>query len=141
MAKDAVLQLGRKKHRRTLDKVGGISSVIGADSKFVGTFSGDENYLIYGTVEGDCDLDGTVVVEESALWKGKIQAANVIIAGEVNGDVIAKVKLELAPTAKIVGNVTGPVVAIAEGAVVEGSMHMSSQGEITHFSEKRSNKS
>lgn len=134
---DAVLELGKKKQRRTLDKVGGISTVIGAGAVFTGQFRGTENYVIYGAIEGDCDLDGTVVVEEGGRWRGQITAANVIIAGDVTGDVIARVKVELAPTAKISGSIAGPVVAIAEGAVVEGKIKMTSSAQPVHFVERR----
>ena len=90
---DSVLNLGKKKHRRTLDRVGGVSTVIGADSKFVGEISGEENIVIHGQIEGDCDLKGTLVVEEDAIWTGIINAQNVIIAGKVIGDVFSAEKL------------------------------------------------
>jgi len=138
MINDSVLFLGKKKHRRTLDKVGGVSTVIGAGSKFVGEISGKENIVIHGEIDGNCDLQGTVVVEEGAKWVGIIKASNVIIAGMVQGEIVATEKLELASSAVIEGNLTGPVIAVAEGAVIKGNMHMSSGSEVTHFTDKRS---
>lgn len=134
---DAVLDLGKKKQRRTLDKVGGISTVIGAGAVFSGQFKGTENYVIYGTIEGDCDLEGTLVVEEGGNWHGQVKAGNVIIAGNVVGDVIATQKVELAPTARISGSIVGPIVAIAEGAVIEGKIRMTSSAEPVRFVERR----
>lgn len=134
---DTVLDLGKKKQRRTLDKVGGISTVIGAGAVFTGRFKGTENYVVYGTIEGDCDLDGTVVVEEGGVWRGQVKGGNVIIAGDVFGDVIAKIKVELAPSAKVAGSIAGPIVAIAEGAVVEGKIQMTSAAQPVRFVEKR----
>lgn len=134
---DTVLDLGKKKQRRTLDKVGGISTVIGAGAVFTGHFKGTENYVVYGTIEGDCDLDGTVVVEEGGTWRGQVKGGNVIIAGNVFGDVIAMTKVELAPSAKVAGSIAGPVVAIAEGAVVEGKIQMTSAAQPVRFVEKR----
>jgi len=140
MIKDAVLQLGKKKHRRTLDKVGGVSTVIGAGSKFVGEISGEENIVIHGQIEGNCNLQGTVVVEEGAKWTGTIYASYVIIAGYVKGDVTAEEKLELASSAEIDGNLSGPVIAVAEGAVIKGSMKMTKGSQVTHFKDKRTHK-
>lgn len=137
MVNDTVLKLGKKKHRRTLDKVGGVSTVIGVGSRFVGEISGEENIVIHGQVEGDCDLAGTVVVEEGAQWTGTIKASNVIIAGLVTGNVMATEKLELASTAQIDGNLTGPVIAVAEGAVIKGNMVMNDGSNVTHFTDKR----
>lgn len=135
--KDTVLQLGKKKHRRTLDQVGGISTVIGAGNKFVGEISGEENIVIHGEIEGDCDLQGTVVVEEGAKWLGTVKASNIIIAGLVKGDIIATQKLELTSTAVIEGNLSAPVIAVAEGAVIKGGMRMSDGKDVTHFTDKR----
>ncbi len=134
---DSVLDLGTKKQRRTLDKVGGISTVVGAGATFTGHFKGTENYVIYGTIVGDCELEGTVVVEEGGIWRGNITALNVIIAGEVRGDVLGHKKIELAQTAKIIGSITGPTVAVAEGAVIEGAIKMTSGATPVRFVDRR----
>lgn len=134
---DSVLELGTKKQRRTLDKVGGISTVVGAGATFTGNFKGTENYVIYGTIIGDCNLDGTVVVEEGGLWRGNITAQIVVIAGELHGDVVAHKKIELAQTAKIIGSISGPTVAVAEGAVIEGAIKMTSGATPVRFVDRR----
>ena len=134
---DSVLELGTKKQRRTLDRVGGISTVVGAGATFTGNFKGTENYVIYGTIIGHCDLEGTVLVEEGGRWHGNITALNVIVAGEVHGEVVGHKKIELAQTAKIVGSLTGPTVAVAEGAVIEGSIKMTSGATPVRFVDRR----
>jgi len=134
---DSVLDLGTKKQRRTLDKVGGISTVVGAGATFTGNFKGTENYVIYGTIIGDCDLEGTVVIEEGGLWRGNVTALNVVIAGEIHGEVVGHRKIELAQTAKIVGTITGPTLAIAEGAVIEGAITMTSGAAPVRFVDRR----
>lgn len=134
---ESVLELGTKKQRRTLDKVGGVSTVVGAGATFTGNFKGTENYVIYGSIVGDCTLEGTVVVEEGGVWRGNITALNVIIAGEVHGEIVGHKKIELAMTAKIVGSITGPTVAVAEGAVIEGSIKMTSGAAPVRFVDRR----
>lgn len=132
-----VLDLGRTRQRRTLDKVGGIATVVGEGSRFVGTIGGDDNAVVLGKVEGDCNLEGTLVLEEHGAWKGMIEAENVVIAGEVDGAVTARNKLEIAPTARIKGTVCGKVIAIAQGAVIEGKVQTREIGRVTRFVEKR----
>ena len=56
------MNLGRSKGRRTLDKVEGFSTVIGKDSHFIGTIGGAGNFIIQGKVEGDCNIEGTLVI-------------------------------------------------------------------------------
>ena len=131
------MNLGRSKGRRTLDKVEGFSTVIGKDSYFQGTIGGAGNFIVHGKVEGDCDIEGTVVIAESGHWAGNISAACVLIAGNVDGDVMAKEKMEIISTARIKGKITSAVLAIAEGAIHEGVVAMASKPDVKRFKDKR----
>ena len=131
------MNLGRSKGRRTLDKVEGFSTVIGKDSHFSGTIGGAGNYIIQGKVEGDCDIEGTMVIAESGHWVGNISAACVLIAGKVDGDVKAKDKMEIISTARIKGKITSVVLAIAEGAIHEGVVAMTTKPAVKRFKDKR----
>lgn len=125
------------KRRRTLDNMLRFTSIIGEDSVFTGSFSGSDNYVINGTVQGKCDIEGTVVVMETGIWKGNIRATIVVIAGTVDGDIEASEKLELRSTARIKGNIISPVLAMASGAVYDGELHMQHQTRVTRFDERR----
>lgn len=130
-----LLGLGRK--RRTLDRVE-FETVIGIDALYRGDITGSGTYAVHGTVEGACALDGHLLVAGTARWIGDIDATHVVIGGEVVGDVSAREKLELLPTACIRGHITSPVIAMAEGAVYEGEIRMRPRPELVRFSEKRS---
>ena len=131
------MNLGRSKGRRTLDKVEGFSTVVGKDSHFSGTLGGAGNFIIQGKVEGDCDIEGTMVIAESGHWIGNISAACVLIAGTVDGDVTAKDKMEIISTARIKGKITSAVLAIAEGAIHEGVVAMAGRPDVKRFKNKR----
>jgi cytoskeletal protein CcmA (bactofilin family) len=73
----------------------------------------------------------------SGRWKGRIEATDIVIAGEVEGDVLAHGKLEVAAAARISGNLTGRSVAIAEGAVIEGGVNVQGDMPLITFTEKR----
>ena len=128
---------GQKQRRRTLDHIGDFTTMLGPESVYMGVFRGKDNHIIYGEVQGECDLDGILVLGEGSRWKGNIRAANIVIAGLVEGDIQATNKLELAKTAYVRGKITSPVVAIARGAVHEGSIRMTRQTQITRYVERR----
>jgi cytoskeletal protein CcmA (bactofilin family) len=134
---NSILKLGEKTLRRTRDLVSEYATVVGTESKLVGRLSGRDNYLIHGGVEGECDLEGAIMVAHNGRWLGDITAAFVIIAGEVEGNVTAREKLELLPTARIRGNLSSPVIAMAEGAVYDGKIQMAKQTRLTTYSERR----
>jgi cytoskeletal protein CcmA (bactofilin family) len=137
---NSILKFAQARHRRSLDQVREFATFIGPGSVFTGNFQGRDNYVVLGRVRGNCDLDGALVLGEGGSWEGHITATNVVIAGEVTGNVTAREKLELAPSARIRGDMTGPVIAIAEGAMYDGQVVMGRQTRLTRFNERRSTK-
>lgn len=133
------LLLGRSKGRRTLDKVEGFSTCIGADSVFKGSITGPGHCIIHGRVEGDCEMEGTLIVGENGTWVGNITAAVVLIAGQVNGDIHATEKMEIVSTAKVNGKISSAILAIAEGAIHEGRIQMTADRPESHFVDRRDN--
>ena len=131
------INVGRSKNRRTLDTVEGFATSVGEGTEIHGNFGGKGHSIVLGTVQGDCEMEGTLVIGESGKWKGNIKATTVVIAGEVEGQVNATEKLEILSTAKIKGMLKSKVLAIAEGAVHQGEVAMASGNEVTHFTDKR----
>lgn len=123
--------------RRLRDKSSGSATLINEGCKITGTITGSGSYLINGEVDGDCDLEGTITLANNGLWKGTIKAADVIVAGHVEGDIVAAGKVEITDSARITGTVSGEAIAVAEGAVVEGVMKTTGPVEPLEFVEKR----
>lgn len=123
--------------RRLRDRASGPPTLISAGCKVKGELSGNGDFMISGEVEGDCDLEGTVTLTRDGLWRGTLKASTVVIAGRVEGDVHSSGSVEIGNTANIRGTVTGEAIAVAEGAVVQGSMKTTGKGGPTEFVEKR----
>jgi cytoskeletal protein CcmA (bactofilin family) len=123
--------------RRLRDKSSDSATLINDGCKITGTITGSGSFLINGEVDGDCDLEGTVTLAGNGLWKGTIKAADVIVAGRVEGDIVAAGKVEITDSARITGTVSGEAIAVAEGAVVEGVMKTTGPAEPLEFVEKR----
>ena len=82
--------------------------MLGPETFFRGTLRGKDNYLVCGQAEADADLDGLFVLALGGRWRGSITAAHIVIAGEVRGNVTARVKLEIAASARILGICAAP---------------------------------
>lgn len=123
--------------RRTSDSLGQHETRIGSEARFDGELSGSSNYSIAGTVNGKCNIDGVVYIEESGAWEGEIQARVVIVAGTVVGNIIATEKLVLENSCVVRGKLSAVAIAIAEGAQYEGKIAMDVAQNITRFTEKR----
>jgi len=133
-SEDPQINLTSSKGRRSLDGVDGFTTSIGLGSIFTGTIGGSGHTIVLGRVEGGSQLDGTLVIGEGGCWIGDITAKHIVIAGQVEGSVTAREKIEIVCTAKIRGSLTSPFIAIAEGAVHEGEIHM---GEVKRFKDRR----
>jgi len=123
--------------RRLRDSATGPRTFLAEGSTLKGQLAGAGAYVFCGRVEGDCDIDGLVTLVEGSHWQGTVRATDVVIAGVVEGDIIASGRVEIAGTAKIHGSLSGHSIAVAEGAVIEGDLKVTSGGAPTHFQEKR----
>jgi cytoskeletal protein CcmA (bactofilin family) len=96
-------------------------------SKINGKLYFDTPARIDGQVEGEITAKETLMVGETAIITAQIKAASVVVAGKVSGDITASHRIEIKPSAKVLGNVTAPVLVIQEGALFEG--HCAMQAE------------
>jgi cytoskeletal protein CcmA (bactofilin family) len=123
--------------RRIRDIPTGPTTFIAAATTIVGTITGQGPYVFCGSVEGDCDINGPLTLADGGRWKGTLKANDVVIAGVVEGDVIARQRVEILGTARVTGSLSGNSIAVAEGAVIEGEIKVTSGAPPVTFQEKR----
>ncbi|MGH8623165.1 MAG: bactofilin family protein [Burkholderiales bacterium] len=123
--------------RRIHDSTSGPTTYVAPSSKFVGTITGQGAYIFSGTVEGDCDIDGTLTLAEGGRWKGTMKATDIIVGGIVEGDVVARQRIEIVATARVTGSLWGKSIAVAEGAIIDGDIKVTSGETPVKFQEKR----
>ena len=104
-----------------------ISTLIGSGSVCDGDFRCPGSARIDGTVNGDVNVDGVLVVGTLGKVNGDVFAKSVQIGGEVVGDVKAPERAELTATARVLGNLTTNVIVIDENAVFQGSINMNQE--------------
>ncbi len=125
------------KMRRLRDAASGPGTLISEGCRIQGVLTGIGHFMINGQVDGECDIEGSVTLAKDGYWKGILKADDVIIAGRVEGDIVASGRVEISDTARIKGTVSGEAIAVAEGAVVEGVMKTTGQSDPVEFIEKR----
>jgi cytoskeletal protein CcmA (bactofilin family) len=96
-------------------------------SKVSGKLSFDGPARIDGQVDGEIHAKESIMIGESAVVTAQIKAASVVVAGKVSGDIVAGQRIEIRPSAKVLGNLTSPILVIHEGALFEG--HCAMQAE------------
>lgn len=110
---------------------------VSPSTRIVGTIAGKGAFVFAGTVEGECDIDGSLTLAEGGLWKGSMTADDIVVSGSVEGDVVAREKIEVVSTARISGSLSGKSIAVAEGAIIQGDIKVTSGRAPVRFQEKR----
>jgi excisionase family DNA binding protein len=108
------------------DRRKGEEKILDVDASMQGTLSFKDpvNLRINGKFEGTLDTKGNLTVGETANVEAHIIGENIIIAGRVKGDVVAKSRLVLLPTASVTGEIKTPKLNIVEGAIFQGRCQM-----------------
>ena len=103
-----------------------VTTVIGQNTQIVGdvTFTGGLHVdgRVIGNIISEPDAIAALTLSEQGYIEGDIRVSNVILNGEVQGDVIASERVELAEKAKITGNVSYKMLEMEMGATVNGKM-------------------
>jgi cytoskeletal protein CcmA (bactofilin family) len=93
-------------------------SIIGNNCSLAGDISSDGEVHVDGKVVGDVRCV-TLVIGEAGSVTGEINAETVRVLGAVSGQITANA-VELAKSARIVGDITHDTLAVEAGAYVEG---------------------
>ena len=129
--------------RRFTDR-GGVETVLAVEALFEGKITGKTNVEVRGVLNGTCEIEGLAVVAESGSVTGDLIATDVVVEGQVQGNLVASNKMELRAKAKIEGDVRSAVLAMAEGCVINGKIEITGRASgapgapsSSTFSEKR----
>ena len=86
------------------------------------TFQGSAR--VDGSVEGEIQCHGTLTIGERAEVRAKISGEVVVIRGRVEGNVVAKEKVQLTAPARLYGDIDSPRLIITEGVIFDGDCTM-----------------
>jgi cytoskeletal protein CcmA (bactofilin family) len=104
-------------------------TIIGANTTFVGTLKTDGSIRIDGTVEGDVEILGNLIIGETGRVIATIKAQNVHVSGAVKGEITAVEQLEISPTGKVWGDIYTAALHIEPGGLFRGQSTMSTTAE------------
>lgn len=102
-----------------------VESYIGKGTEIRGDIVASGSVRIDGTVEGSIDAERNVTVGEGGKVAAEVSGVNVVVAGELTGNVKASGRLEIASTGRVYGDVVVTSLAVEDGAVFLGRCEMS----------------
>jgi cytoskeletal protein CcmA (bactofilin family) len=99
-------------------------TVVAKGTTLSGALKGDGAMEVDGTVEGELEMKGSVVITPTGLVNGPITADVVRVAGHVAGDVNALEHLLVESTGSIEGDVIAKALVVEHGGVMNGRITM-----------------
>jgi cytoskeletal protein CcmA (bactofilin family) len=88
-----------------------------------GDFKSQANVRLDGNFEGSLQIDGNVLVGETARITADIHAKNISIAGAVRGNVSGN-KIQLLRTGRVWGDIAAQAITTEDGAFIDGKITM-----------------
>jgi cytoskeletal protein CcmA (bactofilin family) len=99
------------------------SATIGKAVRVVGQIFTKEDLYVDGDVEGTIESqENKVTIGPNGRVQASIKAREVIILGQVQGNVETSDKVDLRKDAKLVGDITTSRISIEDGALFKGSI-------------------
>ena len=111
---------GRKKREDA-----GIATLIGGGTTVTGNMEFQGRVHLDGVVEGDVTGEAgrsVLAIGTDGIIAGTVQVDTLVLSGTVRGDVVARERVELGPTARVDGNVMYQVLQMSAGACVNGRL-------------------
>jgi cytoskeletal protein CcmA (bactofilin family) len=105
-----------------------MSTVLGPTLRLEGSIRADDPLLVLGRVNGRIECTSSLEIGLSAVVEAALAGREVRVQGTVLGDVDARDRAELGPSAKLAGNVRAARIHIADGARFAGQLDIAEGG-------------
>ena len=95
-------------------------NILNSDVELKGILKFSGELTFDGKLEGDINSEGTLNLGDNAIVKGNIDVASVVVRGKINGNVVAKEKIDIKARTELFGDIRAPKLVIEEGVTFVG---------------------
>jgi cytoskeletal protein CcmA (bactofilin family) len=99
---------------------GEYTTVIGADAVFKGELAFEKGVRVDGRIEGKIGTKGHLTISQGGKAQADVNAASIVVEGEVQGNLMASERVDLRKTARLKGDIRAARLLVAEGATFVG---------------------
>ena len=119
----------KKQRRHTV-----VDTLVGPNTRIDGDLNFEGGCHVDGTVKGNVsantESNSALSVSEDGNVEGGVTVPYVVLHGIVRGDVYATKRVELGPTARVIGNVYYNLIEMAIGAEINGKLVHQPEGQV-----------
>jgi cytoskeletal protein CcmA (bactofilin family) len=109
-------------------------NVVAEGTRIEGKVTFNQISRVHGVLVGDVHAEdgSTLILGETSIVEGNVQADVLMIDGYVHGDISAKTKVTISRTGRVVGNIHTKNLKLEFGAYFEGRSQMDSPAATTN---------
>lgn len=98
----------------------GAKNVLSSDVEIKGNLKFTGELTFEGKIDGEIQTEGTLNLGDSAVVNGNINAQAVVVRGKVNGNIVAKDKIDIKTKAELFGDIRASKLSVEEGVTFVG---------------------
>ena len=95
-------------------------NVLNSDVELKGALKFSGEMTFDGKLDGDVNSEGSLNLGDNAVVKGNINVNTVVVRGKINGNVVAREKIEIKAKTEMFGDIRTPKLVIEEGVTFVG---------------------
>ncbi len=100
---------------------------LGTGTSIVGNIKTESDFRLDGTLEGDLDCNGKLILGPKGSIIGKVRCVNAVVEGVIKGSIIVKELLQVKETAEINGDIQTDKLMVQNGASFNVKCEMGGQ--------------
>jgi cytoskeletal protein CcmA (bactofilin family) len=112
-------------------------SVIDEHLVIAGDLSTDGTIRVDGRIEGNLHRTDTIIIAAGASVAGNIEAREVVVGGELSGNLVVSGRVEVQKTGVVRGDIRAAAVMLEEGGMVHGHVLVHPLDSETSIGEQR----
>lgn len=94
--------------------------MLSSDVEIKGNLKFTGELTFEGKIDGEIQTEGTLNLGDCATVNGNINAQTVVVRGKVNGNIVAKDKIEIKTKAELFGDIRASKLSVEEGVTFVG---------------------
>jgi len=98
----------------------GAKNVLSSDVEIKGNLKFSGELTFEGKIDGEIHTDGTLLLGDGAIVNGNINAQSVVVRGKINGNIVAKEKIDIKTKAELFGDIRASKLSVEEGVTFVG---------------------
>jgi len=95
-------------------------NILNSDVELKGTLKFSGEMTFDGKLDGDINSEGSLNLGDNAVIKGNINVNTVVVRGKINGNVVAREKIDIKAKTEMFGDIRAPKLVIEEGVTFVG---------------------